>query len=524
MLRPPFSIVQDIFRTLHPPIGVASCPLANLTHKMLQDFLDIAEDAILGVAPVYGPEFRLAEWEADNGQLEGIRDALQELLLSAARPKFAFQMDVLSTSRVDVIPKALQKSSSVADKPFFHAIFWPCIADTSSAPESTVSSVDEPQAERLETEEGEDLFDSGTLGSTTPFLARTTVPSHAVVPVPVLVPVLLPPSNFGPLSHPFAPLLLLRDGFRSCSRTVGTLLAAPVIFPISLNNSQSMAVDAILSAKPIIVIHGLPGTGKMSIIAAAINSMRAPPADDRTVWRIAQSNVTVKNIAEKLASFCVNFKLIVSKDFHYDWHEHLYEQISPSVLRSDQLATDPVTAGMQLMGSKTVIVDEASQIDIGNFLPMISLFSDSLRKLMFIGDDKQLGPYGQADVSSLQSVFEMGHLRKDAIFLDTQYRRYADATWSIHQQAYFSGSKEIKKGSSWMNFAEVKAVVCEARNYRMRGSKSYTIITPYDAQRESIEAELKRNNLSWENRVFCVDSFQGNEDDFIFGFSSGRKI
>ncbi|KAF8206300.1 AAA domain-containing protein, partial [Mycena galopus ATCC 62051] len=45
--------------------------------------------------------------------------------------------------------------------------------------------------------------------------------------------------------------------------------------------------------------------------------------------------------------------------------------------------------------------------------------------------------------------------------------------------------------------------------------KSYRIITPYDAQRALLESKLKTEKIPWENKVFCVDSFQGNEDDYI---------
>ena len=39
-----------------------------------------------------------------------------------------------------------------------------------------------------------------------------------------------------------------------------------------------------------------------------------------TIWIIAQSNVAVKNVAEKLVeSDFLDFKLLVSKDFHLDW-------------------------------------------------------------------------------------------------------------------------------------------------------------------------------------------------------------
>ncbi len=39
--------------------------------------------------------------------------------------------------------------------------------------------------------------------------------------------------------------------------------------------------------------------------------------------------------------------------------------------------------------------------------------------------------------------------------------------------------------------------------------KPFRVITPYDAQRSAIEEALKDDKLSWENKCFNVDSFQG---------------
>ena len=36
-----------------------------------------------------------------------------------------------------------------------------------------------------------------------------------------------------------------------------------------------------------------------------------------------------------------------------------------------------------------VIIDEASQIEIGDYMPLLSKFGKTIRKLVFIGDDKQ---------------------------------------------------------------------------------------------------------------------------------------
>ena len=45
--------------------------------------------------------------------------------------------------------------------------------------------------------------------------------------------------------------------------------------------------------------------------------------------------------------------------------------------------------------------------------------------------------------------------------------------------------------------------------------KNFKIITPYDAQRNTIENALKTAGLTWKDTVFNVDSFQGNEEDHI---------
>ncbi|KZT29778.1 hypothetical protein NEOLEDRAFT_1055794, partial [Neolentinus lepideus HHB14362 ss-1] len=44
---------------------------------------------------------------------------------------------------------------------------------------------------------------------------------------------------------------------------------------------------------------------------------------------------------------------------------------------------------------------------------------------------------------------------------------------------------------------------------------SYRVITPYDAQRSLLEENFRNNSLTWKDKCFNVDSFQGNEDDYI---------
>lgn len=135
----------------------------------------------------------------------------------------------------------------------------------------------------------------------------------------------------GPLTWP--------DGFFVDSAPLEPLTAESLSRP--LNESQLMAVNHMLSRSKedcITIIQGddaffngkkqprsdchsqtgPPGTGKTSVIAAYVDA--AIREGQRGIWVVAQSNVAVKNIAEKLAdSGFLPWRLLVSKDFIFEW-------------------------------------------------------------------------------------------------------------------------------------------------------------------------------------------------------------
>ena len=124
-----------------------------------------------------------------------------------------------------------------------------------------------------------------------------------------------PPDDNGPLTWP-----------EEWSEKPKTPLNPPIqktapTSTLPLNSSQQKAVNYMLSGKDdyrITLIQGPPGTGKTSVIAAFVQ--RALRSDKEGIWLIAQSNVAVKNIAEKLMSVGFeNWRLLVSKDFHHEW-------------------------------------------------------------------------------------------------------------------------------------------------------------------------------------------------------------
>ncbi|KAG1835152.1 P-loop containing nucleoside triphosphate hydrolase protein, partial [Suillus variegatus] len=214
-----------------------------------------------------------------------------------------------------------------------------------------------------------------------------------------------------------------------------------------LNPSQTKAVEQMLQQsndKRLTVVQGPPGTGKTTVIASFVQTALAGGLSG--IWLIAQSNVAVKNIAEKLADFgLTNWKLLVSKDFFEYWHEHLYANIRANIIISEdfkapnfyqELRNSPVIlctlsmlssfalrkhGGFKAAPLRTLVIDEASQIEIGDYIPLFTSHT-SIRKVCFIGDDKQLPPYGQDDIQDLKSIFEVKHIKDRAIFLDTQYR------------------------------------------------------------------------------------------------------
>ncbi|EJF64958.1 hypothetical protein DICSQDRAFT_159914 [Dichomitus squalens LYAD-421 SS1] len=341
----------------------------------------------------------------------------------------------------------------------------------------------------------------------------------------------------------------------------------PIITKRPLNDSQQRAVEHMLlktSETRLSIIQGPPGTGKTTVIAAFVAS--AVAAGTSGIWLVAQTNIAVKNIAEKLADVgFLNWRLLVSNDFHLEWHEHIYTSINKNIILSRDfkraqrkvqgipviLCTLSMLAHPKLHifttanPISTLVIDEASQIGIGDYVAPLQQFP-SISKICMIGDDKQLPPFGADDDNIIQSIFEISHLRSTALFLSIQYRMppligevvseviyegqlqswpdhpvptTQDSCWFVHTE----DSRELQHETSWHNPAERLTVLKIAEKLQAE-DKEYCIITPYDAQRSFLENELKASGLVWQDKCFNVDSFQGNEKDYVIVSLRGMYI
>ena len=99
-------------------------------------------------------------------------------------------------------------------------------------------------------------------------------------------------------------LAYLRDLFYS-NQKAGRFSFAPMKFPW-LNPTQERAVNEVLWAKDVAIVHGPPGTGKTTTLVEAINEtlMR-----ESQVLVCAQSNMAVDWISEKLVDRGINVLL-----------------------------------------------------------------------------------------------------------------------------------------------------------------------------------------------------------------------
>ncbi|KAG2454243.1 hypothetical protein HYH02_001277 [Chlamydomonas schloesseri] len=232
---------------------------------------------------------------------------------------------------------------------------------------------------------------------------------------------------------------------------------------INVNASQARALSEILrgacrTGQPgsregpaVQLVQGPPGSGKTTVISHAVQVWleQAAPRLPRlhkaggagsgarlmpAVACVARSNVAAKNIALALIKRGLgakNFRLIVSQEFHYEWHEEQYWGALQSVLvlSSDLKGADMQRALLDVQVYVTTVsmlanpnfkatalhdkalswlaVDEASQIYAADLMLPLYEYGHHLTCLSLFGDDMQLPPYGtEWDGAQIPSIFD----------------------------------------------------------------------------------------------------------------------
>eukprot|EP00198_Chlamydomonas_reinhardtii_P011741 XP_001701078.1 predicted protein [Chlamydomonas reinhardtii] len=199
------------------------------------------------------------------------------------------------------------------------------------------------------------------------------------------------------------------------------------------------------------LVQGPPGTGKTTVISHAVriwleeaaprlpllhkhggagSGARLLPA----VACVARSNVAAKNIALSLIKRGLgpkDFRLIVSQEFHFEWHEEQYRgELEAVLLLSSELKgadmqrallevkvyvttvsmlANPSFKGTALHGKALswLVVDEASQICGSDLQLPLYQYGHHLTCLSLFGDDMQLPPFGSEwGGAQIRSIFD----------------------------------------------------------------------------------------------------------------------
>lgn len=288
-----------------------------------------------------------------------------------------------------------------------------------------------------------------------------------------------------------------------------------------------------------------------------------------SMWCVCQSNAAVKNIAESMKRSGVEFRILVSDSFYTEWHEDMYTKFHSEVLISTGLKEDldivrqwlgacPVILCtvsslssrrlelgriFELRPMYNLIVDEASQIVMASYPHVLARHAKTLARVAFFGDHLQLAPFGHDSIPEIESIFELQHLQQRAIMLNRCYRLPTGLADFISREVYdgklqhagirqaledsvrffdIADGRENKGDPSYTNVIEAEAVrdfveqhLADTHGDNAAVTTDFRVLTPYTGQRDLIERTLKDNLLPWEDRVFTIDSFQGQEADTI---------
>ncbi|KAI8999164.1 P-loop containing nucleoside triphosphate hydrolase protein [Gaertneriomyces semiglobifer] len=226
------------------------------------------------------------------------------------------------------------------------------------------------------------------------------------------------------------------------------------------------------SRKRVNLIHGPPGTGKTYAITAAVAASVASTRNHNFYVLTCQTNAATRNLAVALLKRQVtDFKILVSDNFFVEWHEEQYKVIRNHVVQSSetvnitnfsdrigprtvvlcslsQLSSPRISSVLRQRRVTHIVIDEASQISVANLPHVLALYSESLQRLTFVGDPKQLAPFGHEQHPAVQSIFE--RMPAD-VMLQEQYRMPHDLGTFISKEVYkgrLISHKEPRPGCS----------------------------------------------------------------------------
>ncbi len=366
----------------------------------------------------------------------------------------------------------------------------------------------------------------------------------------------------------------------------------------NLNESQRKAFKICSDNTPVAFVQGPPGTGKTHLIEKLVDFYAS---NKKKVLIASQTNVAVENVLDKLHKD-KNFPYLPIKVEYRNKSLYSEEQIGEQISNKIEKITGWNLEGMEIpnikeihaprdfrvVGSTTtssaienkrwkewlknldvLIIDEISKSNV----PEIIRFTTMAKKVIFIGDQKQLDPMSDINWSTFDkdfkkdnediiskyislSIFENKYedmrKRKRAVMLNINYRsvepiarqyamfynnkleigRQTENVIKYKGEAAFkpftfisaSGSKEAFTGpsNSRYNLREINIIneTLEKLLWTLDDPSKYSVavITTYGAQTEQIQKSINTHMMREQFQSFkvnTVDAFQGDQADIV---------
>lgn len=193
------------------------------------------------------------------------------------------------------------------------------------------------------------------------------------------------------------------------------------VFP-RLNDAQAEAAAALASGTRLSVIEGYAGTGKTTMLAAAVK-IRGPGAPMLTVTPTVVASHEVRSAG---AEACSLHKLLHAHGFRWNQHNQ-WNRLAPG-------ETDPVTGQVfqpptedspyHLAPDTQIVVDEAGMLDQQATVALLALVDEYEADLALMGDRAQLSAVGRGGVLDIAARVTTHHIELDRVHRfgdDTDY-------------------------------------------------------------------------------------------------------
>lgn len=364
--------------------------------------------------------------------------------------------------------------------------------------------------------------------------------------------------------------------------------------PKTLNENQKKAVVNSVRAEDFHLIIGPPGTGKTFVIEELVNQfLKEKKKILVTSWTNRSIDNVIKRLPEKENVEILRIGSVESMDARvkkYSLHEKMKRERSEEKIwkirspddgkknhRQDRKLISEIVDRSQVIVSTVVsschnyldgvkfdvvIMDEAGQVS--SFMSLLPLLKSD--KFILVGDDRQLQPIGEENVSKEMNLSIFNRLLEtypsSSDLLTIQHRMHEKIA-DISSEIFYDGKLETsdeaagrtlpvslernrflgpKNPVMFVDTAKVKyyedGAGAGCSNYREAeyvsdiaalfvncgtGAEDIGIITPYVKQKNLIKNLLKKNEIK-NVEVDTVHKFQGREKDVILmSFAKSKK-